>query len=97
MTKEQEIIRLLLEKVEELQWLEGESKSGGLAGTFYTNLGNSRITVERYNSEIHIDGEYIGASTQLEDRIVKIRREAKAAQRNKTLDPVLNMLKGNLR
>jgi hypothetical protein len=92
MNKEQEIINLLLEKVEELQWMEGVSE-GVNNGTFYTNLGNSRITIERYSSEIHIDGEYIGASTQLEDRIVKIRSEAKAAQRNKTLDPVLNMRK----
>ena len=90
MTKEQKIIRLLLENVEELQWLEGEDE------TFYTNLGTSRVKIDRYNCDIYVDNEYIGTSSPLEDKIVKIRREIRAKQRDKTLDTILNTLNGIL-
>jgi hypothetical protein len=95
MNKEQEIIKLLLEKVEELQWLEGTAKTDRTI--FYTNLGNSKVTIDSYSGEVYIDSEYIGISVELECRILKILTEAKDDRRNKTLDPVLNMLKGNLR
>lgn len=115
MTKEQEIIDLLLEKAEELAWLEGVRSTfytnlGNstakierhncdiyIDDIFYTNLGNSTVKIERYNCDIYIDDEYIGVSRPLEDKITKIRSEIKAKQRDKTLDPVLNFLKGNLR